>query len=863
MNIMNRVTLQYLLKNRRRTIVTILGVIISAAMIAAVSTFADSFLDLMQRDEIYQDGEWHIQYMNVARENVERIGGSEAVALAGLSREEGYFKPQVLPELGYEYLYVQSYDPTNFQLRNIRMVEGRLPEFPGELILTEENAWGLKPGDTLTGVLGDRILTETGEIIRQNYLAGPETFSPRETRAYQIVGIFQENWPSSYRSGDKALTLLEQDSQPVNVTVRLQKVGPDVFQDPWDLNQYGETVNYHQALLRYMGIVGNREIMGALYQAAGIVLMIILAGSVLLIYNAFAISIAERSRQLGMLSSVGATRKQKRNSVFFEGFLIGVTAIPLGLLFGILGIGITFTLVSPLIQNALRVAVPFQVKVSLPALLGAVIFSALTIFISVLRPAVQASRITPIEAIRQTKEIALTGRKVRTSRLIRRLFDMEGELAMKNLKRQRKRYRATIISLAVSVVLFLTAASFNYYLDQAYRLANNDIQYDVQMLISGQGPQDLERMQSLAARAASLPEVTEAVITPSWYLYGCADVEQSLVAPETARLGQMEAVPGKSRFNVSLTTMDEQSLSRFCADAGIAPALLEGEGNPAILIDPIHYQSDGVYYELNQLKLDGPLDMECTLSDGKPELTGSRVSLRIAAQTPLVPAYQSALRTSKEELILILHPDRYGAILRQLRQELASQPGYTLPDSDGIYVLASSTDPEKTEETMDQLLAASSGLGGGAYDLTAARRQMEQLSILVAVFLYGFVVLIALISVANIFNTISTSVALRRREFAVLQSVGMTSREFHRMLRFESLFYGLKALLYGLPLSFGMMFLVHRSLDGGIVFGFSLPWASIGAAVGGVFLIVGLTMLYSSRKAGRDSIVAALTDENL
>ncbi len=162
--------------------------------------------------------------------------------------------------------------------------------------------------------------------------------------------------------------------------------------------------------------------------------------------------------------------------------------------------------------------------------------------------------------------------------------------------------------------------------------------------------------------------------------------------------------------------------------------------------------------------------MECTLSDGKPELTGSRVSLRIAAQTPLVPAYQSALRTSKEELILILHPDRYGAILRQLRQELASQPGYTLPDSDGIYVLASSTDPEKTEETMDQLLAASSGLGGGAYDLTAARRQMEQLSILVAVFLYGFVVLIALISVANIFNTISTSVALRRREFAVLQS---------------------------------------------------------------------------------------------
>ena len=97
-------------------------------------------------------------------------------------------------------------------------------------------------------------------------------------------------------------------------------------------------------LLRYYGVTANDQLRMTLFSLAGIIMSVIIIGSVALIYNAFAISVSERARHLGMLSSVGATKKQKRNSVFFEGAVIGAISIPIGILAGIAGIGITFAL---------------------------------------------------------------------------------------------------------------------------------------------------------------------------------------------------------------------------------------------------------------------------------------------------------------------------------------------------------------------------------------------------------------------------------------------------------------------------------------------------------------------------------------
>jgi putative ABC transport system permease protein len=134
---------------------------------------------------------------------------------------------------------------------------------------------------------------------------------------------------------------------------------------------------------------------------------------------------------------------------------------------------------------------------------------------------------------------------------------------------------------------------------------------------------------------------------------------------------------------------------------------------------------------------------------------------------------------------------------------------------------------------------------------------------LTSVFVFGFVILISAICVANIFNTISTSISLRKREFAMLRSVGMTPAGFGKMIRYESIFYGVKALLYGLPLSFATMFALYRSLSGSFSFAFTVPWLQVGIAVLAVFLIVGLAMLYSGSKVRKENIMDSLKQENI
>lgn len=195
------------------------------------------------------------------------------------------------------------------------------------------------------------------------------------------------------------------------------------------------------------------------------------------IYSSFSISISERGRYLGMLASVGATRKQKRDSVLTEAVLLGIIGIPLGLLLGYLGVFVVTKCIQGLIGDMLNYGmdmetVSMRVIVSWPAIAGAVILAAVTIFVSAWIPAARASRITPVEAIRQNRDIKLSRKQVKTSKLTRKLFGFEGELALKNLKRNKKRYRATVISLIFCIALYLSVSSFTEYLKGAYQMAS-------------------------------------------------------------------------------------------------------------------------------------------------------------------------------------------------------------------------------------------------------------------------------------------------------------------------------------------------------------------------------------------------------
>jgi putative ABC transport system permease protein len=149
------------------------------------------------------------------------------------------------------------------------------------------------------------------------------------------------------------------------------------------------------------------------------------------------------------------------------------------------------------------------------------------------------------------------------------------------------------------------------------------------------------------------------------------------------------------------------------------------------------------------------------------------------------------------------------------------------------------------------------------FDYAAMSESEKALITVINIFSYGFIVLISLIAAANVFNTISTNIALRRREFAMLKSIGMTQKMFNRMMNYECLLYGIKGLAYGIPVSIGVTWLIYKSILFGLETGFFIPWYSLVIAVGSVFAVVFATMIYSMQKIKKDNPIDALKDENL
>ena len=513
MNIINKVTLRHLIENKRRSLVTIIGVIISVAMITAVSTLGVSFLDLMIRQNITTNGEWHVQYKDVTSDQIEAIAQDSETKTLILS-SDGYANLEESNNEYKPYLYFKNYNEIGMENFPIEVIDGRLPQSENEIAISEaieSNAnVNYQIGDQLTVDIGDRWHKTDGTKLTQDFSLERdednmnEELKINETKTVTIVGkIERPSWEPTWSPGYTVIGYLDEKSLSTNHTVDafvvLNKVNSSLYEHAGHLaHAHGiETVNYNSDLLRYYGVTKNNQLRTTLFSLAGIIMVVIIIGSVALIYNAFAISVSERARHLGMLSSVGATKKQKRNSVFFEGAVIGAISIPIGILSGLAGIGITFTSINTYLQGALSVSEELQLVVTPVSLFVACGISILTIFISTYIPAQKASKISAIDAIRQTQDIKLSGKAVKTSKLVRKIFGIEVEIGLKNVKRNKKRYLATVFSLVISIVLFLSVSYFTDNIKKSLELSQYDLQYDIQISSSELDRETLRRYTKL------------------------------------------------------------------------------------------------------------------------------------------------------------------------------------------------------------------------------------------------------------------------------------------------------------------------------------------------------------------------------
>jgi len=864
MNVFSKVTLNSLRKNRTRTIVTIIGVILSAAMITAVTTFISSLQNYMIQNVISTDGDWHVEFLSVDSAFIHGLSMESEVEAAAVSQNIGYAMLEGGQNENKPYLFVSAFDDKAFAQMPLTLLAGRLPENDGEIIISDhiENNAGVsyKIGDMLVLTLGDRMLED--ERLGQNnaYIHNvdedetpTEQFVPRDTKTYTVVGIcarprFENYSAPGYTVITKMDTLALSGTDEVNVFVKLKQ--PSRVYTFSELASGGYGYTYNSDLLRYMGISQDDTFNTVLYSLGGILIALIMVGSVLLIYNSFSISVSERTRQFGILSSVGATGRQLRKSILFEGACIGLIGIPLGILAGVGGIGVTLSLTSGIFESMSSTGVPMALSVSIPSIIIAGVVGIVTILISAYIPARKAAKLSAIDAIRQTSDIKIRAKKVKTSRLVQKLFGLEGALAFRNFKRNRKSYRSTVISLFVSIVLFISASAFGMYLQSGVETTVSESGYDIMFSYS-------ERTEGESFRLYEKLRTVNGVYESGYYkcLIYVAELPTDKLTERCIQyyFGDTPAQDETSSIVAALYLVDDVTYSGYVKELGLDPQVFGGADTGSMIAmakinayDP----ENGRYVSFDMLQGGLPPSFPLTEPSESPDGTPFRKDIAISYLADKMP---EAISESRGVGFVIFAP--YSLNEQFVSNEAQNQE---------MTFTFLSNDPGTSAKEMSAILKDMDIFSGySLYNVAEIQESNRNIILLVNVFSYGFIILISLITIANVFNTVSTNIDLRRREFAMLKSVGMTDGGFNKMMNFECIFYGLKSLLYGLPVAFIITYWIYRSVMEGADVSFTLPWLSVGISIFSVFFVVFVTMLYSVNKVKKENTVDALRNDVL
>ena len=855
MNILKKLTLKSLKLNKKRTIVTIIGIMLSTALICAVAGMITSVQKTLINYAKSHSGNYHVCFKNIPNDELKYIKENKNVQDYFLSKNVGYGKLEKVENEYKPYIFVMEYDKKGLEQGGVTLLEGRMPENSNEIVIPEHliksGRINYTIGEKITLNLGkrqtkdgleltqeDALLTDESEKTESSSTSKSETEDLEEIvdtkeHTYTIVGIIER---SNYKGiegfsapGYTAISYMdnENDINTANISVLYSNL-KDFQKKTEDIKSVIEknivssvTVSYNSSLIDYEGGVSDTT-MASLYSVGAVVIVIIILSSVFVIRNSFSISVSEKTKQYGMLSSIGATRKQIKKSVLYEGFYIGIIGIPLGILCGMLAVVILLQVVNVLLGDSLNEKCVFSIPIL--AIIASIVISAITIYLSCILPARRASKISPIEAIRGNDDIKIKAKKVKTSKITKKLFGIGGVIASKNLKRNKKKYRTTVISLVVSISIFISLSSFLDYGGKIVNVYYKDLGYDISVYDG-----TVENYNEII----KLDNVEE--YSYSYMTEGSVDINKY-----GSEFGKRIAKDSEETNSITIVLINNDYFKKFIEHLGIQSTNYK---DIAILEDDAYEYIDEktVFENYYSLKTGDSIDITLT--------NGEKRTVKISKKTDERPmGYKNVYSNGG-----------YLFVSEDFIQDKSDEKSFHM----GSLVIKSQN-PDELENEINNL-KKTNNLYSKLYinNISKYVEENKKIILLISIFLYGFIAVITLIGVTNIFNTITTNMILRSKEFANLKSVGMTTKEFNRMIRLESILYGLKSLLIGIPLGLIGSYCIYNGIAKGLDFGYILPLKSIIIAIIFVFIIVGLTMKYSLNKINKQNIIETIREDNI
>jgi len=934
MNLMKTLTLKNLKLNRKRTIVTIVGIILATALLSALVTLVSSFQYSMIEYQKQKDGDFHVKFSNVKMSELSEFKNNRNIESTFETMGMGFAKLDGCKNEDKPYAYVMATDEAGFERGCFKLIEGRMAKNEDEIViprhLKTNGRIDIKVGDEITLDVGKRYDSNTEGVISENcaYEHEAETLTDTVTKHYKVVGIMErpgygmedysaagytfvtysdelaaiDNGTKSEASeADTTLTVYSRYTQKAlrnkdavtadiigvdeklfekanNSSVEMSSEESDRFLKEMENAKYDIYMNGY--LINYECVFPIDGSFKALFTVAAVVALIIILTSVYCIKNSFNISITEKIRQYGMLASVGATRRQIKSSVKTEAAMLGVIGIPVGTMSGILASLILVNVVNALSAGWLNVALSFHT--SLPALILAVILSIATIYFSATGSARRAAKVTPLEAIRNTKEIKIKSAKLKTPAIIGRIWGIGGVISYKNIKRNNKKYRTTVTSIVICSVTFIVISYFMSVAFSMVGMSYASTDYNIGINMSCKKDIDIEKLTKLVSGIEGVDD----------YLVGAGydfDVSKPKYTKEYGEYCRQLYADSEDVSQMFLiTVLDDKSYDKYASDAGIKNAAAG-----AILVNKctfdVYNENSSKYAkkEMELYKYKAGDTIECgynvyddASSDDNAVEGGTEsstednsgyvdeetinngvrktVDVTIAGVTDKVPiGYKGYSNT-----LLFMNQKGFESLWGDGKNGNEIKPGYA---SYSAYVVAENADEyQDTFEKETEGNPEYSQISFYVSNLDKQMRDEKSLFTLLGVFAYGLIVVIALIGITNIINTLSTGMELRSREFATLRSIGMTDKQFVGMVRLESVFISVKALAIGVPLGILISYLLcvmMNRMDDAIIY--EPPYKAIILCIVVVIMLIYAIMKLSMTKLRHNNIIETIKNENL
>lgn len=885
MSITKKLALRHLKQNKTRSVLTVLGITISVVMLTVIFTCATSFAHYYGERAINTNGNWHF-FVKTDYESAKKYLLSDSSL-----KDIGFEKDLSSEEQSYKiysdkanYLRTGTIYQGDAQYIKDTVTckyDGALPKSDNEIMveqsLIKNNGLELKIGDEIKIAVGSRLKGDFVILpVMGDYQFG-ERFEKEKDETFKVVGILHNNEPTERGAIIRGMSDLK--SKNLVAYGKIKKVTPFSYikingiYDKFGFTKkkrafnVGENTGFLNSRLAFS--IDKNDLPQVLkLTAIGIVVFaVIFVSSFAMIYNSFALSVGEQIKYLGMLSSVGATRKQKKKTLYFEGAILGGIGIILGIALGLLTTFISQSAMNAKIASIMEGYnnnIKYSTHISLWVLCLIVILAALTVFVSIISPVRKAARITAIDAIRKTDEIKRKG-KIRTPFIITKLFGFEGDIAFKNLRRNGRKSRTIIACICICAVLFL---SCNYFCETFKEASNLDyeIPYQLMYQYSAESKAQLEKARNYLKTNKRVKRFYS--IWEAWYSILRGDINPY----DNSRLYDMsfqnESIfVDKYKFiatqDITYTAhlLDDEDFNALCKKNGIdykkyySP---DKDGSiKTIVINGIDRNDEPIFNNNLLGKTIGcyDIDSEKTERENKLDENGNQVYFYYKTGCTSIYKFCDFIKYDKDNPICNLDSSGVAFYAPKCVYDKYS-------DDDSFYFdYGIETDePYKVEKELKDYLSENEA-EGDVYN--NYNWMMKEKSIISAVqFLsYAFILLITLITVFNIINTMTAQIAGRKKELAMLKSVGMTPKEFKKTLIFESMFYGLFGLLLGVPLSLVINRVVGYiiSKDNPIPFSVNI-WLYLIACVA-VFVIIGLTMIYSLKLIKNNSIIDSLKDD--